>query len=239
MLVKNWMSAGLISVDPENSMAHANRLLSTHHIHRLPVITRRGRLVGIVSDRDLKRAGASDATTLSVHELAHLLSKVKVSDIMTADPWTITADDTIENAAQMMLSNSVSGLPVTDDLGKVVAVITQNDIFRALIMLTGAQQGGVQIALNLPDQPGVIKQVHDIIRHYEGRIVSILTSCNQVPNGRRKVYFRIKGLDQEQVADVKRRVSQLGKLLYVRSEMDDACRKADMLNEAIMSGMLL
>ena len=86
MLVKNWMSAKLISIDPDDSMAQARRLLKDNHIGRLPVIDRKGRLLGIVSDRDLKRAGASDATTLSVHELAYLLSKVKISDIMTMDP---------------------------------------------------------------------------------------------------------------------------------------------------------
>ena len=94
----------------------------------------------------------------------------------------------------------------------------QNDIFRALVMLTGAHQGGVQIALNLPDQPGVIKQVYDIIRNYGGSIISILTSSDRVPEGRRKVFMRIKGLNQEQTSDLGRRICHLGTLLYLRNE---------------------
>ena len=176
MLVQHWMSDKLIGIDPESSMAQAKRLLSSHGIGRLPVIDKKGKLVGIVSDRDIKRASASDATSLSVHELIHLLSKVKVCDIMTPNPLTVNEFSTLERAACIMLENKISGLPVVNDLGKVVAVITQSDIFRALIRLTGAHQGGVQIALDMPDEPGGIKQVTDIIRQHHGRILSILTS---------------------------------------------------------------
>ncbi len=136
MLVKNWMSNKLVSIDPEESMAQANRLMSDYGIGHLPVMDKNGGLVGIVSDRDLKRAGASDANSLEVHELAYLLTRVKVSDIMTANPLTVCEDDTIEDAAQIMLANKISGLPVEDNQGQIVSMLSLNDISRALVLLT-------------------------------------------------------------------------------------------------------
>lgn len=214
MLVVNWMSTRLVSVDPDDSMSHAMRLLKENHIGRLPVIGN-GRLVGIVSDKDLKRAGASDATALEVHELAYLLSRVKVKDIMTPKPITVHMYDTIEEAALIMLESKISGVPVVDDSGAVVAMLTQSDIFRALISLTGVTRGGVQFALDLPDEGGSIKRAADVIRKYGGRMVSILTSYDRVAEGRRRVYIRMKAVDRSKLMQIKDELGQVGVILYI------------------------
>ena len=214
MLVVNWMSTRLVGVDPEDSMSHAMRLLKENHIGRLPVI-KDGRLVGIVSDKDLKRAGASDATALEVHELAYLLSRVKVKDIMTPKPITTHMYDTIEEAALTMLESKISGLPVVDDSGAVVAMLTQSDIFRALISLTGVTRGGVQFALDLSDEAGSIKRAADVIRKYGGRMVSILTSYDRVAEGRRRVYIRMKAVDRSKLMQIKEELGQVGVILYI------------------------
>lgn len=214
MLVVNWMSTRLVSVDPDDSMSHAMRLLKENHIGRLPVIGN-GRLVGIVSDKDLKRAGASDATALEVHELAYLLSRVKVKDIMTPKPITVHMYDTIEEAALIMLESKISGVPVVDDSGAVVAMLTQSDIFRALISLTGVTRGGVQFALDLPDEGGSIKRAADVIRKYGGRMVSILTSYDRVAEGRRRVYIRMKAVDRSKLMQIKEELGQVGVILYI------------------------
>ncbi len=214
MLVVNWMSTRLVSVDPDDSMSHAMRLLKENHIGRLPVISN-GRLVGIVSDKDLKRAGASDATALEVHELAYLLSRVKVKDIMTPKPITVHMYDTIEEAALIMLESKISGVPVVDDGGGVVAMLTQSDIFRALISLTGVTRGGVQFALDLPDEGGSIKRAADVIRKYGGRMVSILTSYDRVAEGRRRVYIRMKAVDRSKLMQIKEELGQVGVILYI------------------------
>ena len=214
MLVVNWMSTRLVSVAPGDSMSHAMRLLKENHIGRLPVIEN-GRLVGIVSDKDLKLAGASDATALEVHELAYLLSRVKVKDIMTPKPITVHMHDTIEEAALIMLESKISGVPVVDDAGTVVAMLTQSDIFRALISLTGVTRGGVQFALDLRDEAGSIKQAADVIRKYGGRMVSILTSYDRVAEGRRRVYIRMKAVDRSKLMQIKDELSQVGVILYI------------------------
>ncbi len=215
MLVVNWMSTRLVGVSPDDSMSHAIRLLKENHIGRLPVIDQGGKLAGIVSDKDLKRAGASDATALEVHELAYLLSRVKVKDIMTPNPITVHLYDTIEEAALLMLENKISGLPVVDDQGMVAAMLTQSDIFRALISLTGVTRGGIQFAIDLPDEAGSIKQASDIIRKYGGRMVSILSSSDRVAEGRRKVYIRMKSIDRSKLMEIKDELAQVGVLLYI------------------------
>jgi len=145
MLVKNWMSKDVITVDVNDSMQYAIRLLKEHNIRGLPVM-QNGKLVGIVTDRDLKRASASDATTLEIHELLYLISKIKIKEIMTKNPITIPLDYTIDEAAAILLDNKLSGAPVVDNEGKVVGVITQTDIFRVLVSFTDEKKAGIQSA---------------------------------------------------------------------------------------------
>ena len=102
MLVRNWMSKPVITIDSNDSMQEAMKVMKQHQIPMLPVM-KKGKLVGIVTDRDLKRASASDATTLEVHELLFLISKIKVKDIMTKDPVTIPVDYTVEEATEILL----------------------------------------------------------------------------------------------------------------------------------------
>ena len=117
MLVKNWMSQPVITVEASDSMLNAVNLLKDHDIRMLPVM-KKGKLVGIVTDRDLKEASASDATTLEVHELLYLISKIKVEEIMTKDPVTVPIDYTVEEVAEILLKNKISGVPVIDHDGQ-------------------------------------------------------------------------------------------------------------------------
>lgn len=213
MLVKNWMSKKVISIDADDSMQDAMALLKEHGIRRLPVM-KKGKLVGIVTDRDLKKASASDATTLEIHELLYLLTAVKVKDIMTKDPITVPPDYTVEETAQVLLEGKISGAPVVDHSGKVVGVITQSDLFRVLMSLTGIENGGIQFGLQVEDRAGSIKEVADIVRQYGGRMVSILTSYDQVPAGYRNVYIRMHSIDRAKIEELNDALSQKASLLY-------------------------
>jgi acetoin utilization protein AcuB len=214
MLVKNWMSKEIITIDVNDSMQEAMRRLKEHNIRMLPVM-KKGKLVGIVTDRDLKKASASDATTLEVHELLYLLTRIKVKDIMTKDPITVPPDYTVEETARVLLENKISGAPVMDKTGKVIGTITQTDLFRVLISLTGVGSGGIQFGFHLADKPGSIKEVADIIRQYGGRMVSILTSYEQVAEGYRKVYIRMHSIERSKLQSLKDRLSQKAALLYM------------------------
>jgi acetoin utilization protein AcuB len=219
MLVGNWMTKDVISVDVNDSMQDAARLIRGHKIRRLPVMEK-GRLVGIVTDRDLKRASASDVTTLEIHELLFLISEIKISDIMTKDPITIPLDYTIDEAAQILLEHKLSGAPVVDDEGQVAGVITQTDIFRVLVLFTGVKKAGIQFAFQLEDRPGSIKEVSDIMRNYGCLLVSIL-SGQDVQAGYRRVYIRVRDCDQKRLEELKEELKAKANVLYV---MDHAKR---------------
>jgi acetoin utilization protein AcuB len=172
--------------------------MKENNIRRLPVM-HKGKLVGMVTDRDIKEASPSKATTLDVHELYYLLSELKVKDIMSKNVFTIGPEETVEKAAVKMLEHRISGLPVVNDKGKVVGVITQGDIFKVLVSLTGIYRGGIQFAFNLEDRPGSIKEVGDMIRKHGGRMVSILTSYDMCDEGCRHVYIRIKEIPEDKL----------------------------------------
>lgn len=214
MLVANWMSRNIITVDENDSMQHATKLLKEHHISMLPVLNK-GKLVGIVTDRDLKRASASDATTLEIHELFYLLSRIKVKDLMTRNVITVSPEFTAEETAQVLLENKISGVPVVDSNDRIVGAITKTDLFRVLIALTGIGVGGIQFGLQVEDQPGSIKEVADIIRKYGGRMVSILTSYDSVPAGYRHVYIRMRNIDRSELEDLKQELKSKAGLLYM------------------------
>jgi acetoin utilization protein AcuB len=214
MLVKNWMSRNVISADVNDSMQDATKLLKENNIRMLPVM-KKGKLVGILTDRDLKRASASDATTLEIHELLYLLSRIKVKDLMTKDPITVPPDFTIEETARVLLENKISGVPVVDGRGNVVGVITQTDIFKVMISLTGIGDEGIQFAFQLEDRSGSIKEVADIIREFEGRMVSILTSYENVPDGHRKVYIRMRSIERSRLQKLKEKLREKASLLYM------------------------
>ncbi len=214
MLVKNWMSERVITINAEDSMQNATKLMKQHAVRMLPV-TEDGKLVGVVTDRDLKRASASDATTLDVHELLYLLSKIKVKDIMTKKPITVPPDFTIEETAEVLLKNKISGVPVVDNHGNTVGTITQSDLFKVLISLTGVGQRGIQFAFQIEDRPGSIRELADIIRRYGGRMVSILTSYDNVPQGYRKVYIRMRSIERSKLENLKEELGKVSTLLYM------------------------
>ncbi len=214
MLVKNWMSKNVITIDADDAMKDAMRLLKEHDIRMLPVM-KNDRLVGIVTDRDLKKASASDATTLEVHELLYLLTKIKIKDIMTKDPITVPPDYTVEETARALLENKISGAPVVDRSGKVIGTITQTDLFRVLISLTGITNGGIQFGFEVEDRPGSIKELADIIREFGGRMVSILTSYDCVPQGYRRVYIRMRSIERARLPKLKDRLGAKAVLLYM------------------------
>ncbi|MGD8563256.1 MAG: CBS domain-containing protein, partial [Desulfarculaceae bacterium] len=162
MLVKDWMTTDPIKVTPETSVMKASQLMKENSIRHLPVVNDKDGVVGIVSDRDLKEASPSKATTLDVHELYYLLSELKVKDIMSRKVYAINPLDTVEKAAVIMLEHRVTGIPVVED-GRLVGILSQGDVFRVLTTITGIYRGGTLFAFSLEDRPGSIKEVADIV----------------------------------------------------------------------------
>jgi len=123
--------------------------------------------------------------------------------------------NTIEETAEILLKNKISGAPVVDEQGRVRGVITKSDLFRAMISLSGLSKRGVLFGVVLEDRPGSIKDVTDIIRAYDARLVSILTSYDKAPQGYRHVYIRAFNIDRSRLGELKDEIRKVCKLLYV------------------------
>ncbi|NLY42336.1 MAG: CBS domain-containing protein [Desulfovibrionales bacterium] len=207
MIIKDWMTKDVITIDPEASMMRAAKLMKEKDIRRLPVVDDKGKIIGILSDRDVKEASPSKATTLDVHELYYLLSEIKVKNIMTSNPMTIKDTDTVVRCAAIMHDKKISGLPVVNEQGALVGIMTQNEVYRVLLSITGVYHGGVQFGLHLPDERGTLKEVLDSLRAYKARVISVLTSYDQVESGHRKVFIRIMDMDKSILNELKHELS--------------------------------
>jgi CBS domain-containing protein len=130
--VREWMTTPVITVSPTTSISSAHQIMKENGIRRLPVVEN-DQLVGIITIGDVREASPSDATTLSIWELNYLWAQLTVERVMTRKTLTISASSSILDAAQIMLDQKVSGLPVLDDDGKLVGILTESDIFRMLI----------------------------------------------------------------------------------------------------------
>ena len=113
------------------------------------------------------------------------------------------------------MKNKISGAPVVDANEQLVGAITKGDMFRVLISLTGVGKKGIQFAFQVEDKPGSIKELADIIRKFGGRMVSILSSYEDVPDGQRKVFIRMYGVEREKLPELEGELKQISKLLYV------------------------
>ncbi len=218
MLLKNWMSRPVVTVNVKDSMQDAIELLKQYKIRKLPVMDK-GKLVGIITDSDIKKSSASSATTLEIHELMYIISKIKVKDIMNKSVVTASPDQTIDEAAQLLLTNKISCLPILDNNKEIVGIITEMDIFKAIISFNGTDKKGILFGFMLTDRAGSIRKFTDILRKYCDSLASILTSYHNVPENCRKVYIRIQGVDRDKLEDLKKEVADnLGngeKLLYI------------------------
>ena len=170
MLVGERMSYPVISISPDMPIIDVLNLMKRERIRRTPVI-KDGKLVGIVSDKDLLNASPSPATSLSIWELNYLLSKIKVSDVMTKKVLTVTEDTPIEEAARIMADNKIGGLPVMR-ADQVVGIITETDLFKMFLELMGAREAGVRTTVLVLDQPGQLAKLTGAIARQGGNIIA-------------------------------------------------------------------
>lgn len=191
MFVSDWMTKKVHTITPDDSISDAMRLMREHRIKHLPVV-KEARIKGMVSDRDIRDFSPSGATSLNIYELHYLIAKTKVREIMRTKVITASPDAPIEEAAIVLYDKDIGCLPVIDN-GKLAGIISDKDIFRALIDITGARHGGLRIFATIEDRPGSIKEVADVVRKYGFSLQSILTSYARVKEGYRDVVVRTKG----------------------------------------------
>ena len=188
MFVADWMTREVVTVGPDDSVAHAMHLMRDKGIKHLPVL-RDGRLAGVISDRDIKAFTPSKATSLDVYEINYLLAKATVKEAMGATLTTTTPEAPVEEAALVMLDGNIGCLPVLKG-DALVGIISDRDIFRSLVDITGVRRGGHRICVTVADRPGTIREVTDIVRGDGFHLQGILTSYAGVPKGSRRVVIR-------------------------------------------------
>jgi acetoin utilization protein AcuB len=180
MLVGERMTSDPVIVNDDTPIDEAMKIMRDNKVRRLPVLNDKGALVGIVSERDLLYASPSPATSLSIHELHYLISKIKVSDVMVREVITVTEDTPLEEAARIMADNKIGGLPVVSNEG-LVGIITETDLFKIFLELLGAREMGVRLAMLVPDEKGVLAKVTGEIAEMGGNIVSLGTFLGEDP----------------------------------------------------------
>jgi acetoin utilization protein AcuB len=140
------------------SIAEASNLMKQEKVHRLPVLDRDKKFVGIITEKDILYATPSPASTLSIHEMAYLLSKLTVKKLMSKNVVTITKDTTVEEAARMLVDQDLSSLPVLDG-DRLIGIVSKSDMFKFLLELFGARHYGVRVSFIVDDKPGTIAKI--------------------------------------------------------------------------------
>lgn len=192
MLVRDVMQSRLVTVGPKTTLPQAMRLAAERRIRHLPVVDE-GELVGIVSDRDLKQAMASPATSLEVHELNYLLNRLAVAEIMTGTVVTIGPTAPVEDAARLMLQEKISALPVME-AGQLVGIVTETDVLALFVRAMGAGTPSTRLDVVLPpERPAPLRDIVAAIETAEARISSIVTLTGR--DGLREAVVRIATLD--------------------------------------------
>lgn len=174
MLVKNCMTTNPVTISPDMPVAEALSFMRQHNVRRLPILNKKRKLVGIISEKDLLYASPSPATSLSVYEIGYLLSKLKVEEIMTKQVVTVSPDAPLEEAARIMADGKIGGLPVVDG-DHLVGIITETDVFKTILEMMGARQSGVRLTLHLVDEPGALSRLAGSIAALGGDIIALGT----------------------------------------------------------------
>jgi acetoin utilization protein AcuB len=197
MLVGERMSRPGITIQEDMPILDALDMMKTKNVRRFPVLNKKGNLVGIVSKGDLLNASPSDASSLSVWEMNYLLSKVSVRDVMSKKVVTVSEKTPIEEAAYVMSTNKIGGLPVvTGD--KVIGIITETDLFRIFLEMMGAQEEGLRVTALVPEKVGELASITQAITAIEGNITALGTFAgDNVEN--RILTFKVTGVSEAQL----------------------------------------
>jgi acetoin utilization protein AcuB len=173
MNVGRRMSHPVITVPPNTPITKAHELMARENINQCPVV-KNGKLVGLITEKDILKAYPSSATTLAVWEVASLLEKIKVEDVMIKEFQTVEEDTPIEVAARILVDHKISALPVLH--GKeLVGIITEADLFKIMLEMLGARRAGVRFSVLMQNKPGEIAKLSQAIYQKGGDITALST----------------------------------------------------------------
>jgi len=211
------MNTAVISINIDDSLQDALSLINEHDLRTLPVL-QDGKLMGVISDTAIKQVKPSELP--------------QIKDLMTKNPLTVPPDFTVEETADLLMKEKIYSVPVEDKWGRILGIITRDDLFRAFISLTGLGKKGIQIAFKVEDQPGAIKKLSDIIRTFGGRIASIMSSSGRVAEGFKMVYIRAYNIDRDKLPLMMAELQARSNILYLVDHRD---HKREIYSETVSS----
>ena len=173
MFVKDHMTKDPAVITRDVSLMKATDIMGKGRFHRLPVVDQEGRLIGLVTGGLVKEKSGADRTSLSIYELNYLLTRTTVGDVMITDVRTIGPDAFLEEASGLMADNDISVLPVVDDDRKVLGIITDRDIYRAFIDLTGYRKQGTRFVISCEDRPGQLLKVVQLFAEEDANLENL------------------------------------------------------------------
>lgn len=192
MLVQHWMTRDVVTVEADTPFLEARLLMKEKRIRHLPVVER-GKLVGVVTDRDLKEAAPSGATTLDVYEMNYLLLKMTVRDLIKKTPITVKPTNSVEKAALLMYDHRIGCLPVVDEAGALVGMITEMDLLGVMVEILGYKEKGTRIAFEVPDTPEAYQELVHVLRDFRLDFRSIVSTALHSRPGFRDLVIRVRG----------------------------------------------
>ncbi|SDG78731.1 CBS domain-containing protein [Desulfosporosinus hippei] len=203
MYVRQFMTAQVFTVGPDKSIADTMALMREKKISKLPVVEK-GKLVGFVTDGDLREVSPSPATTLSIFELNYLIAKTPIREVAIKKVITCHPDTQIEDAALMMRDHKIGGLPVIEE-GKVVGIITGSDILDAFLDIMGFRSPGQRVTIETKDQIGVMSDLALVTKEHEVNIGSL--AVYHLKDNKVQILARLQG---DQVDEVEKSLDKKG-----------------------------
>ena len=180
MLVKDIMTPHVYTINQNQTLLELQGLMSDDNLRRVPVLNDAGQVVGIITDRDVKLASPSEASTLSRYEASYLLSRIKVKDVMTHNVKTVYATADLADVAALMYQDHVASVPVMDEENNLCGIVTDSDVFRALVDIFGLGKSSSRITLDASDKPGVLAEIAKLFADRGINIISCVTSTSKI-----------------------------------------------------------
>jgi len=197
MIVASVMTKNPVYVSPDMSVNDVKELMSKEKIGKLPVLDKNERLVGIITKKDLIKAGPSSGTTLDMYEISYLLAKLKVEKVMQKNVISVQETEVVEEAARIMADGEIGCLPVMKG-SLLTGIITESDLFHAFVDMFGARHAGVRVSFCLDEKPGQLAKFTQKIAEAGGNLVSVVTGeCCDVT--KRQCTCKITGISMESV----------------------------------------
>ena len=195
MQIHECMIANPITISPKTKYAEVFRLLRLKKVHALPVMDKEGKLVGIITEKDL--LDVSPVAVLGVHTISDLWSALPVEGVMTRQVITVSEDSPLEEAAQLLIDHKIGSLPVMRG-DQLVGIVNEIDILRTMMDAFGARSKGLRITIRLSEDKGELGAITDGIIQLGGKLINLSTYWGDNPF-KRIITLKVQGVNREEL----------------------------------------